>query len=197
MAATIAGLIRGRDVIAAHQLDVDLLAFDDVIRILEEAEFVQGVRRSGNKIIAFTETVPYYDDLYQTLGESWTDRLPTDVEQQLLTVVDGLSTSPIPVESLQDRYSLRSGEVVQRRRQRLYKQQRTVFRTLTRLNLVRLAIVESNQPRSASRPNCSQLCRREYYRHADSRTRPTLRQVLTRRERQNPDPATEHQSHVI
>jgi hypothetical protein len=41
MAATIAGLIRGRDVItdaqalkviAAHQLDVDLLAFDDVIR---------------------------------------------------------------------------------------------------------------------------------------------------------------------
>jgi hypothetical protein len=120
MAATIAGLIRGRDVItdaqalkviAAHQLDVDLLAFDDVIGILELAEFVQGVRRSGNKIITFTETVPYYDDLYQTLGESWTDRQPTDVEQQLLTVVDGLSTSPIPIESLQDRYGLDSRDL--------------------------------------------------------------------------------------
>jgi hypothetical protein len=117
MAATIAGLIRGRDVItdaqalkviAAHQLDVDLLAFDDVIRILEQAEFVQGVRRSGNKIVTFTETVPYYDDLYKRLGVSWTDRQPTDIEQQLLTVVDGLSSSPIPIESLKDRYSLDS-----------------------------------------------------------------------------------------
>lgn len=120
MAATIAGLIRGRDVItdaqalkviAAHQFDVDLLAFDDVIGILEQAEFVQGVRRVGNKIITFTETVPYYDDLYQTLGQSWTDRQPTDVEQQLLTVVDGLSMSPIPIESLKDRFSLDSRDL--------------------------------------------------------------------------------------
>ncbi|KUM36491.1 hypothetical protein [Arthrobacter sp. EpRS71] len=115
MAATLSGLIRGHDVIqdaqalmqvAAHQLDVNLLSFGDVIRVLEDAGFVQGVQRRGGKITTFTETVPYYDDLYATLGEAWRDRAPTEVEQQLLIVIDGLSKSPVPLEDLETSFSL-------------------------------------------------------------------------------------------
>src|SRR4051794_25863966 len=80
MAATVAGLIRRNDVIkdaqalmaiAASQLDVDMLAFNDVVTLLDEAGFVSGIQRSGRKIQTFTENVPYYDDLYTRLGEVW------------------------------------------------------------------------------------------------------------------------------
>lgn len=115
MAATLAGLIRGRDVIAdaqammqvaAHQLDVNMLSFSEVINLLEDAGFVQGVQRSGGKITSFTETVPYYENLYATLGQSWQDRAPTELEQQLMIVVDGLAFAPVPLESLADKFSL-------------------------------------------------------------------------------------------
>jgi len=115
MAATLAGLIRGRDVVddaqalkavAAAQLDVDQLAFNEVIGVLEDADFVQGVRRNGSKITSFTESVPYYDDLYAALGQSWQDRRPTELEQQLLVVVDGLSVAPVPLEDLEARFLL-------------------------------------------------------------------------------------------
>lgn len=98
MAASVAGLIRGRDVItdaqslsvvAAHQLDVDLLAFNEVMEVLEDAGFVEGVHRRGNKIESFTENVPYYENLFHSLGQSWRERQPTELEQQVLLVVDG------------------------------------------------------------------------------------------------------------
>ncbi|MDQ1059736.1 hypothetical protein QFZ23_003637 [Arthrobacter globiformis] len=115
MAATVAGLIRGRDVIqdgqalmtvAAAQLDVNMLSFDSVIRVLEDVGFVQGVQRTGGKITSFTENVPYYESLYERLGESWKERQPTDIEQQLLTVVDGLSGAPVPVDDIENKYGL-------------------------------------------------------------------------------------------
>lgn len=120
MAATLAGLIRGRDVIedaqalmqvAAHQLDVHMLSFNQVIQVLEDAGFVQGVQRPGGKITTFTETIPYYDDLYATLGQSWRHRSPTELEQQFLLVVDGLSRSPVPLESLEQEFGLDHGAV--------------------------------------------------------------------------------------
>lgn len=115
MAATIAGLIRGRDVVqdgqalmtvAAAQLDVNMLSFDSVIRVLEDVGFVQGVQRTGGKITSFTENVPYYESLYERLGESWKERQPTEIEQQLLTVVDGLSGAPVAVEDIENKYGL-------------------------------------------------------------------------------------------
>lgn len=115
MAATLAGLIRGRDVVenaqalksvAAAQLDVDQLAFSDVIAVLENADFVQGVQRVGSKITSFAESVPYYEDLYGALGRAWQDRRPTELEQQLLLVVDGLSAAPMPLEELEPRFGL-------------------------------------------------------------------------------------------
>lgn len=115
MAATLAGLIRGRDVVedaqalmqvAAHQLDVHMLSFAEVIALLEDAGYVAGVQRRGGKITTFTENVPYYDDLYTALGQAWRDRAPTELEQQMLIVVDGLSQAPVPLESLADNYGL-------------------------------------------------------------------------------------------
>lgn len=115
MAATVAGLIRGNDVIAdaqalmsiaASQLDVDMLAFNEVLSLLDDAGFVSGINRSGGKIQSFTENVPFYDDLYDVLGEAWRDRKPTELEQQLLVVVNGLSQAPLPLEMLEDTYGL-------------------------------------------------------------------------------------------
>lgn len=115
MAATVAGLIRGRDVItngqalmqvAADQLDVQMMVFDSVIRLLEDAGYVQGVQRTGGKISTFTETVPYYENLYSTLGDAWRGRAPTELEQQLLVVVDGLSRAPVPIENVESTFGL-------------------------------------------------------------------------------------------
>ncbi|MEU4811895.1 hypothetical protein AB0H20_22050 [Nocardia fluminea] len=115
MAASLAALIRGQDVVndaqalravAAEQLDVNQFAFDDVVKTLAEIDFVQGVQVSGGKITRFTENVPYYDDLYAELGRAWRDRQPTELEQQMVMLVDNLADAPLPVEELASRIGL-------------------------------------------------------------------------------------------
>lgn len=115
MAANVAGLIRGRDVIqdgdalrtvAAQQLDVNMYAFDQVIGLLEDVGFVDGVQRSGTRLAGFTESIPYYESLYETLGQAWEDFQPTEQESQMVVVVDGLSRTPVPMEELEARFGL-------------------------------------------------------------------------------------------
>lgn len=115
MAASLAALIRGQDVIAdaqalravaAEQLDVNQFAFDSVVMALADVGFLEGVQRSGGKITRFTESIPYYDDLYGMLGTAWRDRGPTEIEQQLVLLVDHLADAPLPVEELADRVGL-------------------------------------------------------------------------------------------
>jgi hypothetical protein len=122
MAASVAALIRGQDVIAdaqalravvAQQLDVNQYAFDPVIAQLAEVGFVEGVQRSGGKITRFTENVPYYDDLYRVLGEAWRGRIPTELEQQMVLLVDHLADAPQPVEEMADRMGLDTAAVPQ------------------------------------------------------------------------------------
>jgi hypothetical protein len=112
MAASVAALIRGQDVIgdaqalravAAEQLDVNQFAFDSVVLALADIGLVEGIQRVGGRIRSFTETVPYYDDLYARLGQAWRDREPTEIEQQMIVVVDRLADGPIPVEELAQR----------------------------------------------------------------------------------------------
>jgi hypothetical protein len=64
------------------------------------------VQRSGGKITRFTEDVPYYNDLYQVLGEAWRSRAPTEIEQQMVLLVDHLADAPVPVEELASRIGL-------------------------------------------------------------------------------------------
>lgn len=120
MAASLASLIRGQDVIAdaqalralaAEQLDVNQFAFDPAISLLADVGFVDGVQRAGGRITRFTESVPYYDSLYGVLGEAWRDRQPTEIEQQMVRLVDELADAPIPVEEVADRIGLDPGAV--------------------------------------------------------------------------------------
>ncbi|KUN58403.1 hypothetical protein [Streptomyces griseorubiginosus] len=117
MAASVAALIRGQEVIddahalravAAEQLDVNQFAFDPVILALEELGFVEGVQRAGGKITRFTENVPYYDDLYTRLGEAWQERRPSETEEQMVRLVDYLADGPVPQEEVTSKVGLDS-----------------------------------------------------------------------------------------
>ncbi len=110
MAAAVAAWIKGHDVIAdaqafklvaAEQLDVLPFAFDRVIEVLAELDFVRNVQTSGHRITSFYETVPEdYERMYGQLGQSWRAQGPTEVEASLLGVVDDLSNGPKPVDVL-------------------------------------------------------------------------------------------------
>jgi hypothetical protein len=108
MAADLAGLIRGRDVIshvesleivASETLDIPPLVLPQVLRVLADCEMLDLDTHDGrvNRII---ERVPVYQDLYSLLGYAWRERHPRQIEQELLVVVNRLATSPIPLETL-------------------------------------------------------------------------------------------------
>lgn len=120
MAASLASLVRGQDVItdaealktiAVEQLDISPYAFGTVIETLETAGMVDGVLRKGQKVVSFTETVPYYEDLYDRLGEAWRGSQPSQLEQEMLAVVDRLALSPVPAEELESELGLDRGDI--------------------------------------------------------------------------------------
>jgi hypothetical protein len=114
MAASLASLVRGQDVvtdaeslksIAADQLDISPYAFAPVLETLERAEMIS-IQRKHFKIVGFTETIPFYQDLYDRLGKSWLDGGPSQLEAEMLAVVDRLAFSPVPAEDLEDELGL-------------------------------------------------------------------------------------------
>jgi hypothetical protein len=110
MAAAVAAWIKGHDVIddapalkivAADQLDVNAFAFDAVIGLLTELDFVRNVTREGGRVKSFYETVPEdYSRMYGQVGAAWEARQPTEIESSLIRVVDQLSSGPLPVSRL-------------------------------------------------------------------------------------------------
>lgn len=122
MAAGLASLIRGQEVIedaqnlqaiAADQLDIHAFAFTSVVDTLEEAGLVRDVQRSGRRIESFSENVPFYGDLYGKLGENWRASSPTELEQQVVSLVDRLAKSPVARDSVVDELGLDSAEFEQ------------------------------------------------------------------------------------
>lgn len=120
MAASLASLVRGQDVVSdaealktivAEQLDINPYAFGPVVETLERAGMVDDVKRRGQKILSFTESVPFHQSLYDRLGESWRDDEPSQLEQEMLAVVDRLATSPVPAEELEHDLGLDRGDV--------------------------------------------------------------------------------------
>lgn len=108
MAADLAGLIRGRNVIESYEaleivasetLDIPAMVLPQTLEVLELAGFVE-VDRTGSEITRVIETVPIYQSLYSSLGTAWRDRSPRQIEEELVVVVDRLSRGPIPVEEL-------------------------------------------------------------------------------------------------
>lgn len=119
MAAGIAALIRGRDVIddvqslqviAAEQLDITPFAFTAVVDTLEQVGFISAVKRTGVRVESFSENVPFYADLYEQLGTHWRASKPTEFEQQVIALVDGLAHAPIPYDEAADRLGLDTSE---------------------------------------------------------------------------------------
>lgn len=111
MAAALATAVKGREVVddavalktvAAEQLDIDRFAFNSIVTILEEADFIRNVRRSGGSITSFYESVPEtFERLYATLGEVWSERTPGELERALLDTVQELSLGPRRVVELE------------------------------------------------------------------------------------------------
>ncbi len=119
MAAGVAGLIRGQDVIknadalrsiAADQLDVSPYAFASVIRLLEDVGFVTTVT-NGHRIESLTENIPYHQVLFDQLGEAWRANRPSQVEEEMVALVDRLAKSPVPAEELEDELGLDRADI--------------------------------------------------------------------------------------
>ncbi|CAM2927383.1 hypothetical protein SAXI111661_08775 [Saccharomonospora xinjiangensis] len=120
MSAGVAALVRGQDVIAdaqalktivADQLDVSPYAFNHVIDRLERVGFVYDVKWSGQRIVSFVESVPFHQDLYDRLGGSWREDNPSQLEQEMVALVDRLAAAPIPAEELENQLGLDRNDV--------------------------------------------------------------------------------------
>jgi hypothetical protein len=108
MAADLAALVRDRpliadmgalEAVAAAELDIPSTSFDAVLALLEEVELVE-LTRSGGDVTGLTSQVPFYRDLYEILGHAWRDRRPSQLEEEIVAVVDRLAAGPLPAESL-------------------------------------------------------------------------------------------------
>jgi hypothetical protein len=108
MAADLAGLIRGRNVIdqvdsleivAAETLDIPIMVLPQVLEVLATRGMVELDKRDG-RIERVIESVPVFRDLYTTLGEAWRNRHPRQIEEELLVVVDRIARGPVPLEDL-------------------------------------------------------------------------------------------------
>ena len=109
MAADLAALVRdiplisdmsALESVAAGELDIPPTSFDSVLQVLENTELVDITRNSAGEPTGLTSQVPYYRDLYQTLGTSWRERRPSQLEEEVVAVVDRLAAGPVPEEAL-------------------------------------------------------------------------------------------------
>jgi hypothetical protein len=89
--------------VAIHYLQIPSLAVKRIVRLLAEVEFVR-LRSQGDTINGVLPTVPYYEDLYNQLGEyAVTDRTLSEPEQLAIHIVDKLAKSPENLDTLRNR----------------------------------------------------------------------------------------------
>lgn len=72
---------------------------------------VEVARDRNGDVSGLTSEVPYYTDLYTTLGRSWRDRHPSQLEEEVVAVVDRLASGPLPAEMLVERVGVDVGDV--------------------------------------------------------------------------------------
>lgn len=117
MAERLAIHIRGADVIddykrleyVASQFDIDALVLPKVLNVLEEIGWVR-VKGEGDRISKVEESVPYFSDIYGTMGEYYKSSHPSEVENATLIVTDYLALSPIGEEKIQRKLGLGQDE---------------------------------------------------------------------------------------
>lgn len=86
--------------VASTMLGVPRLAVDRIVDLLGEIEFVR-IQRDGKRIKAVLPTVPYFDELYEGLGEYLqTVAKPDEFETLTLEIVDRLANAPHNADAL-------------------------------------------------------------------------------------------------
>ncbi|GAB3438981.1 hypothetical protein GCM10027517_11860 [Phycicoccus ginsengisoli] len=119
MGADLAALVRDQDLIsdmdaleavAAAELDIPSTSFDGVLTLLEDAGLVELTRNKAG-VTGLTSQVPFFHDLYDTLGSAWDDRAPSQLEQEVVAVVDRLARSPLAVEGLTEVVGIETSDV--------------------------------------------------------------------------------------
>jgi hypothetical protein len=109
MAANLAVNIRGRDVIgdadalkviAAEELGVEPLLFKTILDLLQHADFVT-VHKSGSKR-SIEERVPVHENLYDRLGQVWEERHPSELQEEMISVVNSLASTPILLDEAKE-----------------------------------------------------------------------------------------------
>lgn len=122
MAADLAALLRDIPIVsnisalegvAAAELDIPPLSFDAVLEALESVEFVELTRKRNGEVSGLTTTVPTYRSAYETLGKNWQERQPTQLEMEIVAVVNRLAQGPLTIESLPSVTGIDKGDISQ------------------------------------------------------------------------------------
>lgn len=87
--------------VASHFLQIPAVAIRLVLELLEEIGFVR-LGTSGNTIKTIIPDVPYYEELYLTMGEYTKDFTLTEAEQLSIELVQRLSVSPHNLDTLRN-----------------------------------------------------------------------------------------------
>ena len=120
MAADLAALVRDIPIIsditalesvAAAELDIPATSFDNVLGVLERAKFVDLTRSSHGDVTGLTSEVPYYKNLYEILGKDWKSRHPSQLEEEMVAVIDRLASGPLPADMLVHRVGIEPSDV--------------------------------------------------------------------------------------
>jgi len=100
MAARLAVHIRGGDAIPYQSLkdcsallfDINKLVFHRIVGLLEEVEFARVIGRGKSKTVV--PTVPYFDDMYEDLGEVAENKGLNELEQISIDLLNRLAACP-------------------------------------------------------------------------------------------------------
>ena len=89
--------------VANHFLNIPSIAVERIVRLLAEVEFVR-IQQTGSTITGVLATVPYYDELYETLGAfASNERQFNEAEELTLDLVERLAKSPEKIDSLRNK----------------------------------------------------------------------------------------------
>lgn len=88
--------------VATHYLGIPAMAVRRIVDLLAEVEFV-ALQQEGNTVKAIFPKVPYYQDLYRTMGEfAATERTFSGAEDLSLEMLRRLARAPQNVDSLRN-----------------------------------------------------------------------------------------------
>ena len=116
MATRLAIHLRGGDIadysrlkeVSSLLFGIERLVYPSIVTLLEDIEFVKVIGTGSSRKIV--PTVPYFDDLYQTLGEKAEVDGLNELEVASIDVLDKLSTTPLRRESVQKALNIDSGK---------------------------------------------------------------------------------------